>query len=334
MIKYIKSLSELNNLSRKRIEYNFYYTESFRDYIAEKCQPIYCFDDNFIILVVLYKKFFFRYAQFPSEYLKLLPECDASPQEFLDSVVEFITKKYNIYWINSPNASALFEIYPTNSIRIPFGSHIVDLSLTNEEMWDKVFPKHKNMVRRAEKSNIIINFGNEELLEDYIKLDIETWKRSNSFGNGKLYYLNLIKHFPNQIVIAIAYKDGIPQGGGIFFYNKLMCYYMYGASKSNSEPGAMNLLHWKTILYMKEIGILSYSFVGCRINVDKESKYYKIQHFKKGFGGELKPCYLFKVINSHFYYKLFKILIMLRNFKNSKDAIDQEIHKWQMLNNH
>ena len=132
----------------------------------------------------------------------------------------------------------------------------------------------------------------------------------------------------------MAYLDGEPQSGAFFYFNKQMCYYMYGANKNNPHNGSGNLLQWKAILDMKAAGVKRYSFVGCRINEDENSKYHGIQRFKERFGGELIQGFMFKMDFNPFMRKLFNLVVSLRSFVSShkyvpfKDVIDQEIHKW------
>jgi lipid II:glycine glycyltransferase (peptidoglycan interpeptide bridge formation enzyme) len=82
----------------------------------------------------------------------------------------------------------------------------------------------------------------------------------------------------------MAYKEGEPQAGAILCYNQAMCYYMH-ASRNHSFTGQRNLLQWRAMLDMKAAGVKKYSFVGCRINEDENSKYHGIQRFKERFGG-------------------------------------------------
>ena len=107
---------------------------------------------------------------------------------------------------------------------------------------------------------------------------------------------------------------------------------MFGASAHKPEPGSTHLLQWRTILRMKKNGVLAYNFVGCRLNEDKDSKYHNIQHFKKGFGGILQECFMFRATLSKPKKWLFDILMRMKTGKRPQDVIDQEKHKWSEIN--
>ena len=91
----------------------------------------------------------------------------------------------------------------------------------------------------------------------------------------------------------------------------------------------MNYLHWRAIRDFKQEGVKKYSFVGCRINEDIDSKCHGIQRFKERFGGTLFVGYMFKVILKPFKYKLFRLLQRIKNGRWVKDVVDQEIEKWR-----
>ena len=74
--------------------------------------------------------------------------------------------------------------------------------------------------------------------------------------------------------------------------------------------------------------VRKYSFVGCRIQEDADSKYHGIQRFKQRFGGELIVGKMFKVILNPGKYRLFQILQKMKNGYWVQDVVDQEIGKW------
>jgi hypothetical protein len=312
---------------------NIFYSESYMRYLCRNYgTPVYLYSNNFVLLVNLHKKFIFRYANFPVEYLALNDQNSESATLFLDACIYYLKNKFSIQWINVTSASALFSAYPTYSKRIPFGSHIIDLFEPEESIWLKVHSKHKNSIRKAEKSEVKIRFGGKELIDDYLSLDVQTWKRSGKTGTSKKIFSDLLHSLDHNTLICIAYKENLPQGGAFYLFNNAMSYYLFGATKDQPESGSMNLLHWKTILYMKGLGVQKYSFVGCRINEDKNSKYHEIQRFKERFGGFLFSGYMFKVIINKPFHLLFSTIIKIKSGKPYSDAIDQEIHKWVELN--
>lgn len=311
---------------------NVFFSEAYGAYSLRKGgQPIYFYSEDYAIVTFIHKKLIFKYAIMPTEYMSI-SDAAGNGTEFLDQVIQILKKKFGIHWVGPSQATALFDKAPSDAIKIPFGSHVSELSQTEEELWKHVHSKHRNVIRRAEKEGVTIKKGGRELLEDYLKMDMETWDRSNKQSNGAGFYEDFLSISEENAIIYIAYKENEPQGGAIYLYNKAMSYYMFGASINRPETGSMNLLQWKAMLDMKEQNVQKFSFVGCRIDEDPDSKYHGIQRFKERFGGELIQGYMFKVICNPLMYKLFTRLTYIKNNKGHAyaiDPIDQEIHKWE-----
>ena len=265
----------------------------------------------------------------------IVKESEETLKAFLDDVCKYLRDEVKVQWINQTSAASFFMDYPTGSKHIPFGSHVIDLSLSEEDLWKNVHSKHRNVIKKAEKDGVVIECGRtKKLVEDYHSIDIDTWNRSNKSAATENHWKDLMEMMGENCIIYIAYLDGEPQSGAFFFCNKQMCYYIYGANKNNPHIGSGNLLQWKAILDMKERGVKKYSFVGCRINEDENSKYHGIQRFKERFGGELVQGYMFKMDFKPLMRKLFNMAVSIRAMMSSckyvafKDVIDQEIHKW------
>lgn len=313
---------------------NIFYSDAYFAYAERDRSKVICLhNDAFCIAAVIHRiKGVFTTAFFPSEPVCAGERTFAAEQAFLDEVVATLKKEYKIDWITVTAAGASFRAYPTASRRIGFGNYIVDLLPDETALFAKVSGKHRNMIRRGEKAGITVRFGGEELLDDYLRLDRATWKRSGQKTDNEELYRNVLHCFGGHAVIGMAYLDGVPQAGLLGVFNSEMFYYMYGATADDPEPGATHFLQWKTILRMKALGVKKYSFVGCRIRADEDSKYKRIQHFKEGFGGELVQGYAFKCVLRPHKKKLFDSLMKLKTGKCPEDAVDQEIGKWAEIN--
>ncbi|MCI8483533.1 MAG: aminoacyltransferase [Lachnospiraceae bacterium] len=314
---------------------NIFFQKEYETYAQiRKEQLVYVYDDNFVIPVKNRKAFFFQFGLFLSEPLCLRGEALPNTKKFLNDAAETLAEIYHLQWLYAP-ASATFSDFPDGSKVIPWGNYILDLENREEEtLLMGMHSKHRNAVRRAEKNKVFVKQGATELLEDYLSLDRETWERSRQSSSGKEYYLQILKAMPENTRIFIAYKEEVPQAGALIFYNQVMGYYMYGATKNAPEAGAANLLQWEVIRFLKEYGTRQYSFVGCRIKEEPDSKYHGIQRFKERFGGKLQEGYLFRKEIRPGMYRLFCLAMQMRSenkWKRYQDAIDEEIHKWKDL---
>ena len=333
-MKIAKSLGEFREATQFEGDLNVFFSENYAAYCSGGAL-LYVFSENYIIPVVVSEKLVFHWCRFTSEPYEY-KEGGESMKLFLNAVCVFLKKELKIQWITITPASSFFSDVPDGSVSVPFGSHVIDLSLDEDKLFSNIHSKHRNVIKKAEKDGVVIEHGtSEKLIEDYHKIDIQTWERSSRKASGEDSLRGMVNMLKDNIIIYMAYKDGEPQSGAIFFFNKVMCYYMHGANKHNPLTGSGNLLQWQAIKDMKAAGVQKYSFVGCRINEDENSKYHGIQRFKERFGGGLIQGYVFKMILNGFYYHLFGIIngasSLIKHGKviRQKDIVDEEIHKWR-----
>lgn len=332
-MKIAYSINDLSPVMKENIvNMNIFFQEEYADYIHKQgARYLYLCDDCFLIPVAIYRKAGIAYATYLSEYYYFGDITDQDKVAFLDKAGECLKKEFKVSWVTTL-ASSFFDCYPKKSERIPFGSHVIDLSLSEEEIWNNVHSKHRNSIRKAEKSGVIIVSGGKELIEDYLILDRQTWARSGKCSYGSDFFDKMLNCLGTHIIVYMAYYNEEPQAGAIFYYNSSMSYYMYGTSANHTESGSTNLLHWVAICDMKKKGVIGYSFVGCRIGEDDDSKYHGIQRFKERFGGPLKRGYMFKTVLNKKKAKLFRWLYYVKNKRELTDAIDEEIAKWKDIN--
>ncbi len=333
LVNITDKISNIDSLKVDNDDLSVFFDENYLSFVAgNDGKYAYVYSESFIIPVVLKKKFIFRYSIFCFQPYSLNNGGDE--QRFLNDVVKFLKTKYHIGWINPVPAYTTFNFKPTDSIFIPFGNNVIDLTNDLDTIFQEFDSKHRNVVKKAEKDGVTIKYGvNDELLDDYYCLEKQTWQRSGKSGNSIDYYWKVLKLIPTRSIIFVAYYDEIPQASAIFFYDKNCCYYMYGASANKPHTGSSNYLHWMAINIMKNKGVKKYSFVGHRFMVEEGSKYEGIQRFKTRFGGNIIPGFMFKVICNKRMYKLFKIVYRIKAREKYIDPIDDELSKWKNLDN-
>lgn len=335
MIKQTEHLEDIVSRQYADEHYNVFYSAGIlKEGQKSSNSTVFLYSDKYVIPITLSKRGIFHYAHLNVEPA-IVKDGDETLKSFLDDVCAYLKNNLKVQWINQSSAASFFMDYPTGSKHIPFGSHVIDLALDEEALWKSVHSKHRNVIKKAEKDGVVIECGRtQKLVEDYHSIDVDTWNRSSKKAVATNHWKDLLDESGENAIIYMAYLDGEPQSGAFFYYNKQMCYYMYGANKNNPHNGSGNLLQWKAILDMKAAGVKKYSFVGCRINEDEDSKYHGIQRFKERFGGELVQGYMFKMDFSPLMRKLFNFVVSLRGLVSThkyvafKDVIDQEIHKW------
>ncbi len=334
-MNFVKNYNELPlQLIEKFQSGNIFFSKEYEGNANyRKHKMYYLWDNNYAISIRIKKELFFQAGIFMTEPLCIGVFDKNTEKKFIDEVVAQL-KKANVQWIICDRTSR-FSVYPTGSKVVLNGNHIINLTLSEDELWGKVHSKHRNVIRRAKKDGVKIKIGGMELLREYVPIADITYARSEKKNASFNYYKSTLVGIENETLVVLAIKDAEVQAGGIFFYNEAIGYYIHGASKNEPSIGSANLLLWETMLHLKKVNVKEFSFVGYHHNAEPESKLHGIQRFKERFGGALEESYNFKVINDKFKYLLYCLVMQAKSenkFKKYQDAIDEQLHEFPELN--
>ena len=258
-----------------------------------------------------------------------------SPQEeeqILEAFIHHLKKDNEIDRILQPLNWMLFQASPKESVSVPFGSYV--LNLTDEDtVWKGLHTKHRNVIRNAWKKEAVIKSGADQLTAFY-ELYSGTMERNNMHCEPKWYFEELLKTNGDNIHCSVVYFNEQAQGALFVPFTKQGAYYVYGASAPRIElTGAVNALHYDLIQNMVKANVEIYDFVGARLSDVSGSRLEGIQKFKKRFGGNLREGYLWKMDLNSTKCKLYDIALStklkLKRIKLKGDIIDQELPKFQ-----
>jgi hypothetical protein len=289
--------------------------------------------EGIFIALSRHKSKFIVNAQLLSEPFTMNGVLDPVGQKsFYEELIRAMKEQNIADRIITPQNFVVLGAVPGNSYSCNFGSYVVNLLPSKEDLYAAVNPKHRNKISKAERAGVQVKTGREQLPVFY-SLYNETMKRSNMYCEPFSFFESLYTNLgEGNCICSVVYHNDQPQGGLLAPFTRYCCYYVYGASSAViTESGSINFLHWKTMLLMKEAGVRAYDFVGARLSDVSNTKLEGIQSFKERFGGTLKRGYLFKADINSTKCSLFDSLLAVSNKvkgrKKFKDIIDQEIEK-------
>jgi len=194
-------------------------------------------------------------------------------------------------------------------ITLNFGSHVLDLSKTEDELWNLVHSKHRNVIRKAEKERVIVK---EELnLQEFNALLEVVYEKGGNSSHWSIDYLDdLRKTFSNNLLLVGSFYEDVLQAGAVIIFDQSNAYYLHGAVSSSAISGSSNLLQWEIIKKLKRAGLNKYDFGGARLDT-ADTRLQGIFKFKERFGGIYTNCYYWEkgIINyKYFFYKILKKL--------------------------
>lgn len=138
---------------------NLFYSETYYKFMHKHSHKvIYFYSNSSILMAEIHKKFFFQFINLPSEPFEYENNSKEDMQEFMDSFMA-VCRKMRVDWVGPTSATALFHKSPTDSLKIPFGSHVIDLTLDKDALWSKIHSKHRNVIRNAEKKGVRVVQG-------------------------------------------------------------------------------------------------------------------------------------------------------------------------------
>ncbi|SEO72389.1 lipid II:glycine glycyltransferase FemX [Propionispora vibrioides] len=220
--------------------------------------------------------------------------------EYIDLAVKEIIKKFRpfkfeFYSITLSRFTNRKILYDLGFCPIyEYGSSIIDLTKSEEELFEGVHSKHRNVIRKAVKEGVqIVEDTSVEAISTYFDLSQETYARSNIPGVAKQ---ELIHHYQalaatGNCRIFFAVHQGCFQAAAFMLVSKNNAVYWHGASKNKPIPGSANLLHWEIIKKFKRENILYYDFGGIILDAPTGSKERGVSLFKTRFGGTINSFF-------------------------------------------
>lgn len=264
-----------------------------------------------------------RMARFRVETIRIEPEISKQQEtEFLNLAVDFL-RKLKVDVIIPASTNCLFRTYPEKAKAAPYGSHIIELTQTEDILWKNVHQKHRNVIRNAEKKGVKIVEG-PDYIEDAYNLINETFRRSKMKLMSLSSFKKMINCLGKYVKIMLAEYDGIVQACAVIPFSLYRAYYLYGGTATKPLTGSMNYLQWRSIIDLKSMGVRSYDFCGARIAPDKDSKAAGLIMYKERFGGKLHGGYMWKYSISPIKSLIYNIGVRILR---GGDIVDAEHHK-------
>jgi len=163
---------------------------------------------------------------------------------------------------------------------------IIDLERSEDDIWNSLNQKRRNMVRKAVKNNVQIYFLTEDKLPEfydfYLKANQQYNLESLPFG----YFEDLMRNKGNINIDFITAKNGENVFGfNVILSDKNYSVYWLGIRLKESENnGSFDLLQWESIKKSKERNCKYYDL--CYVEKERLPNIYK---FKTDFSDSIYP---------------------------------------------
>jgi hypothetical protein len=276
-----------------------------------------------ILPYTLIRKAGFRMVRFRVETIPVGEGIDESEEKsFLNSVVDHCRSLRADVIIPATN-NTIFRTFPDGADAAPYGSYIIDLCQSEDELWRNINGKTRQNINGALRAGVCVRSGSE-YLEPAYSLISATFKRSNIRFMDFEAFKRFIDGLGSYGKILVADFMGAIHSCAVYGFSSYCTYAIYGGSIANQHQGATKLIHWDAIRLFKGLGIQLLDFVGARIDPEKGSKQETINLFKQHLGAKLRQGYIWKYplrpLGSLAYSTGVRVL-------RGGDLVDKERHK-------
>ncbi len=267
--------------------------------------------DKFILPFYIDKRLIFKRMVFTTECHKLDDSATLEEEKtFLNNVVDYCKENTDIDFIAKAQSNAVFRTFPDGSDYVEWGTMVVDLNKSEDELFASFERKCRNIIRKS------IDLGTTVEETDDVKLIYEcirdTLRRQNSPYLAQYKFFEELKNnLKDNVKFYIAKNKDTLQGVSVVLFDDKDGYYYYSGTAENSVPGSINLLQFEIMKDLMKKGIKKYDLVGVRLNVKKDSKYAAIRRFKERFKPELIEGFAFRVVLKPLKYAIFNVMIKI-----------------------
>ncbi len=201
-------------------------------------------------------------------------------------------KKYQEFHLNYNTIN--WNLRKSNSDILPSTTVFLDLTLSEDEILEKMKPKTRYNIRLAERKNVRVRRTGMNEIHIWYELYKDTALRNGLYINGVEYFTSILTakadntSSPAHVELLLAEVNGEPLAAIFLVISGHRGTYLYGASASHKRNYMPTYaLQWEAIRIAKASGCIEYDMFGVSPGPDTSHPMYGLYQFKTGFGGDL-----------------------------------------------
>jgi len=138
----------------------------------------------------------------------------------------------------------------------------LDLSGGSETLWNAIGPKVRNLVRKAQKAELVARPGDRERdLPAFYSLFAENMRDLGTPVYTQRFFRELLRAFPDSTRLSIVERDGVAAAAGICITHGSFTEIHWAASRRAMLAHSPNmLLYWEAIDWAAREGLATFCF--------------------------------------------------------------------------
>lgn len=244
---------------------------------------------------------------------------------FFTELLQFFKKSKTCIRLQAHPEYFVTQGLPDHVPYCSFGHYKINLAANEKTLFSQMHPKHRNSVSSASNKGLVIRSG-KEVLKDFYNLYAGLMNRQKIYCDPLPFFEAMFNGLGEQnLLCRVVYYQDKPLGAVLLPYSNYGAYYLNGASAETMPiSGAMNYLHWDSMLLLKSKNVKTYSMGGYRLSNIEGTKFEGIQRFKERFGGEKIEGFLWKKDILGLNCRLLDTMLAMKGIKKHSDMIDRE----------
>jgi serine/alanine adding enzyme len=127
---------------------------------------------------------------------------------------------------------------------------LLALSGSSEELWSRFDRKVRNQVRKAEKSNLQVEIGGAELVEEFYRVFAHNMRDLGTPVYSRAFFDAVLREFADRARVFVVRREGQPIGGAITYTFRETIEVPWASSlREYLSLCPNNLLYWSIIQY-------------------------------------------------------------------------------------
>jgi lipid II:glycine glycyltransferase (peptidoglycan interpeptide bridge formation enzyme) len=180
---------------------------------------------------------------------------------------------------------------------------IVDLSQTEDILWQQIHSKRRNEIRKAEKNRVIVKRLTDEYISESYSIIKEVYDRAKLPLPSILFFENSLQYSTQNMGMGMygAFLNDDLIGIMFTLQYKNIVYDLYAGSKSKYyDKNPNDIIPWKVFNICKNEGKTIFDFGGA----GKPNVPYGVRDYKMKFGGKLVNYGRFTLVHNPIKMKL------------------------------
>ena len=180
----------------------------------------------------------------------------------------------------------LTEQYNNLHIDTEYVSFLLDLTPGIDKIWKNTLnQKTRNQVRKAEKYNFKVMFGECELLDDFYHILSLCWRDLGSPTHSKAFYANILQQHKTCSKLVVMYDEEKPIAAALLIWVDNTLFHPFaGSLKSYNKTSVNNALYWHIIQF-------AYNKQLTKFDMGRSHKNQGTFRYKRSWGAAPIPLY-------------------------------------------